>query len=270
MTVSSAPLSDEAIHCRDLVRRVNPDRALLAELAPPRLRPHLWAIAAFDWEVGRIPDLVSEPMLGAIRRQWWRDAWAEIAEGRPRRHPVVEALAAAHQAAALPLAAVDAYLEAREAEQEGPPTDMAQMKERAAGIGGRIAALEGALLGRDLTGAGAAWALIGEVRALPQRLQHGRHGLPEDRVAALPEALSSLDPDNLDRTFIQLVQEITAAAEAAARAETGGMPLAHGYRRLTLHYAAKLRQAGWNPFAVSVNAHTFGRVWSVAMAKLGL
>jgi phytoene synthase len=270
VTVSSVPLSDAAIHCRDLVRRVNADRALLAELAPPAMRPHLWAIAAFDWEVGRIPDLVSEPMLGAIRRQWWRDAWVEIAADKPRRHPVVEVLAEAHQARPLPMDAVETYLEAREAEQDAPPANLTEMLQRGQAIGGGIAKLEAAVLGRAEGGAGTAWAMIGELRALPLRLQHGRHGLPADRVEALKTGLEQLDPKALDSGFCAIIREVAETAMASLLLSRDMPPLFQGYRRLSLHYAKRLRQAGWNPFTESVNAPTLGRAWSVARVKLGL
>lgn len=270
MTVSSVPLTEAAIHCRDLVRRVNADRALLAELAPAAARPHLWAIAAFDWEVGRIPDLVSEAMLGAIRRQWWHDAWTEIEAGKPRRHPVVEALAAAHQAKPLPMDAVEGYLEAREAEHDEPPADLTEMQQRAQAVGGGIAKLEAAVLGHAGGDAGTAWAMIEELRALPLRLQHGRHGLPADRVAALDTRLEQLDPKALEPGFCAMIREIAENATASLPPARNVPPLFRGYRRLSLHYAQRLRQAGWNPFAESVNAPTLGRAWSVARVKLGL
>ncbi len=270
VNVSSGPLHSSALHCRELVGRVSRDRALLAELAPADMRPHLWAIAAFDWEIGRIPDRVSEPMLGAIRRQWWREAWEEIAGGNPRRHPVVEALAEAHRASPLPLDAVETYLDAREAEQEAPPADLSAMKQRAAAIGGSIARLEAIVLGGGTAEAGTAWALVGEVRALPHRLSHGRHGLPEDRVAALDPGLDRLDPGALTPTFRDLVRDICAEGEAALPSARAMPPVFRGYRRLTAHYIKRLRKTDWNPFAVSVNAPTFGRAWSVARVRIGM
>lgn len=49
---------------------------------------------AFAAEIHRIPATVSEPPLGAIRQQWWREAVEEVfSGGAVRVHPVVEALA---------------------------------------------------------------------------------------------------------------------------------------------------------------------------------
>ena len=246
---------------------------MLAELAPAPARPGIWAIAAFDWEVARIPDLVSEPMLGAIRRQWWRDAWAEIGMGQPRRHPVVEALADVHRTVCFPLDAVEAYLDARDAEQEGPPETLDEMAARAAALGGGIARLEAAALGKPVPDAvrfGTAWALLGEVRALPLRLQHGRHGLPAGRVAGLQHGLESLDPNALEPDFAALIREIGTSATSGLPSGRGLPGIFRGYRHLTRLYGKRLERAGWNPFSTAINAPTLGRAWSVARVRLGL
>ena len=58
----------------ETVRAHNPDRYLTALMAPRRVRGSLMALYAFNAELARIPALVSEPALGEIRLQWWRDA----------------------------------------------------------------------------------------------------------------------------------------------------------------------------------------------------
>ena len=273
MTVSRVALSPAAEHCRDLTRRVSPDRALLGELVPPPNRPPLWAIAAFDWEIARIPELVTEPMLGAIRYQWWRDAWREIAEGNPRRHPVAEALAESHAVTPFSLDIVDAYIDAREAELDGPPADLLAMRARAEATGGNLARMEAVTLSVDEERAaaiGTAWSMVGEARALAHKLRQSRHGLPADRVANLSPGLERLDPANLPVALKDLLREICAEAMAILEAhKPPPSPLYRGYRRLTLHYRQRLRRAGWNPFVEQVHTPTFGRVWQIVVTKLG-
>jgi phytoene/squalene synthetase len=46
---------------------------------------------------------VSEPQIGEIRLQWWRDTLASIAERKPQDHPVAEALAGAVARHQLPI-----------------------------------------------------------------------------------------------------------------------------------------------------------------------
>ena len=66
----------------DIVRAGDRDRYLADLFAPAAPRQHLFALHAFNVEVARIRDEVSDPTLGEIRLQWWRDA---VASGDRRR-----------------------------------------------------------------------------------------------------------------------------------------------------------------------------------------
>lgn len=81
-------------YCLDLIARHDEDLRLSLPYATDADRPRLLALFAFHIEIRRAPALVSEPPLGEIRLQWWREALDE-AQGRKavRAHPVVEALA---------------------------------------------------------------------------------------------------------------------------------------------------------------------------------
>ncbi|GGD02018.1 squalene/phytoene synthase family protein [Aquisalinus flavus] len=88
--------TDNIAYCRDEAARASPDLVLSAQFAPAADRDRLMALYAFAAEIHRIPATVSEPPLGAIRQQWWREALAEVfAGGAVRVHPVAEALAVA-------------------------------------------------------------------------------------------------------------------------------------------------------------------------------
>ena len=81
--------------CSDLVRTQDEDRWLCTSYASDEDARKLRALYALHCELRHIPAAVSEPPLGEIRLQWWREALAEIREGKkPRGHPVVEELAA--------------------------------------------------------------------------------------------------------------------------------------------------------------------------------
>ena len=78
-------------YCVDLVRRLDEHRWLAVQYVAPELRRKLIALYALHWEIRQIPSVVSEPPLGEIRLQWWREALDEIlAGGRVRAHPVVQ------------------------------------------------------------------------------------------------------------------------------------------------------------------------------------
>ena len=60
-------------------------------------RDALLTLYAFNHELARAREVVSEPPLALIRLQWWR----EVVEGARRRHEVAEPLPAAIEAGAL-------------------------------------------------------------------------------------------------------------------------------------------------------------------------
>lgn len=83
----------------DSVRQNDNDRFLTALFAPADTRPALYALYAFNIEIAKVAETVSEPLIGHMRMQWWRDALEAIFEGRsPPRHDVAESLASAIRA----------------------------------------------------------------------------------------------------------------------------------------------------------------------------
>ncbi len=85
----------EADYLAGLVRKADPDRYLSTLYAPEDRRGALFSLYAFDAEIARVRDVVSEPMPGEIRLQWWRDVLAgepEAAAGHPIAAPLVSAI----------------------------------------------------------------------------------------------------------------------------------------------------------------------------------
>jgi len=75
------------------VRRVDEERWLSSRYAPMAVRGALIVLYAFYYELARVRVSVSDPTLGQIRFQWWRDALTELMRGEQRQHDVVAALA---------------------------------------------------------------------------------------------------------------------------------------------------------------------------------
>ncbi len=99
----------------DLVRRRDPDRYLSSRYAAPGHRAGLVALYAFESELAAIPAKVSEPTLGAMRFQWWRDALEAIsASGPVPAHEVTGGLAAAIEAATLAPGALQRMIDRHE------------------------------------------------------------------------------------------------------------------------------------------------------------
>src|SRR5215470_10884870 len=106
--------ADSFAACEALVRNADYDRYVSALFVPSERRAHLFALFAFNHEVAKTAESVSQPLMGQIRLQWWRDALDEIDGGRVRRHEIVEALAVTMQVHALPRALLDGLIDAHE------------------------------------------------------------------------------------------------------------------------------------------------------------
>lgn len=98
------------------IRREDEDRWLSSRYASKDERRRLIALYALNLELAKVRTIVSEPGIGAIRFQWWRDAAAEIRAGKlPRKHDVVEAVAIANLAEKTILGLIDGHEDAFEA-----------------------------------------------------------------------------------------------------------------------------------------------------------
>lgn len=81
-------------NCFNIVHDHDNDRFLIGLMMPRTKRNDIWPIFAFNFEIAKTAEIVSEPMMGKIRLQWWRDAIEEIySDAIPRKHEVVEPLA---------------------------------------------------------------------------------------------------------------------------------------------------------------------------------
>jgi 15-cis-phytoene synthase len=87
---------------QELVSKGDKDRYLSCLFAPEAARPHLLALYAFNVEITRIREVLSEPQIGLVRQQWWLDSIDGIFAGNMPEHPVALALARAIEFAKLP------------------------------------------------------------------------------------------------------------------------------------------------------------------------
>src|SRR5947209_10206033 len=105
-----------------LVRRHDRDRFQTVLFAPAARREALFALYAFNYELARVRESVTQPMLGQIRLQWWRENIAAAFTGNAiRHHPVVEPLAAAVREFGLTRDHFDRLIDARETDLADEP-----------------------------------------------------------------------------------------------------------------------------------------------------
>lgn len=85
---AGAPSKDSAAFCADLVRTNDFARYASTLFLPAVQRRALLAVYAFNVEISRVRDQVSQPLPGEIRMQWWTDMLEGARHGEVEGNPV--------------------------------------------------------------------------------------------------------------------------------------------------------------------------------------
>ena len=262
-----------------IARDGDPDRALAALFAPRESRADLLALIAFNVELARIAEQVSEPGLGAIRLQWWREALERAAKGEATGHPVADAVGAAIERRGLSRQRIGTLIDARSFDVETRiMPDWAALEAYLAATTGGLFALGARCLGSREPSlesaadqAGLAYGLTGLMRALPVHAVSGRVYLPADallRHGSSPEAV--LAGKTSDGLLAVLAELRGRAREALAEARRHLMEVNVGtraaFRPLSLvdPYLASLEKAGRDPLRDIAGINPLYRLWRLA------
>lgn len=175
------------------LRAADPDRYFSALFAPPPSRPHLFALYALNAELARVAESVREPMLGAIRLEWWRETAEGAAKGAPRNHDVARGLACLFSEKGVVLKDFEALIAARAFDSSADRfADFAALENYLDETGGRLMRLAAELLGappeqaaRISRDAARAYGLAGLLRAMPFHNARHKLYLPLDLLSAL-------------------------------------------------------------------------------------
>ena len=276
-------------YCADQVRRFDHDRYLTCLFAPAGRREDLFALYAFNLEVAKTAEVVSEAPLGQMRLQWWRDAIAGIYAGQPPRHEVAAPLAEAVQRHGLDRGAFERLIEAREFDLDGaPPETLAALEDYAEATSAGLVQValqvldapgcetqggaEAATAGRHM---GIAWALVGLLRAVPFHAGQKRLYLPRDLGEAAGLKLGDLFELRSTpalRGVVGQVAERAAVHLGEARALRARVPRqalpALLPATLASQSLATLKKVGYDPFDASVRAQPPGRAWRLWWGNL--
>lgn len=211
--------------CAGIVRVRDPDRFLCTLFAPAERRESLFVLCAFDQELARAREVASNPLIAAMRLQWWR----EVVEGADKRHEVATPLRAEMAAGRLRAGDLLAMIDAREVEAEPDIPTRDAWWAYLRGTGGTLAHASGVVLGMEdarFADIGAAVEAARVLRAVPVHARHGRCLLPADALAAQdlsPEAvIGAVAPDRLLRVVADLAAEALSVLGAPRRVPRRG------------------------------------------------
>lgn len=175
----------------DEVRRADKDRWLTGLYAPAERRRHLHALWAFACEIGRIRDVVSDPLPGEIRARWWADMLEGARGEEGEAHPIAACLLDTCRRFDLPVADLVRYVDARIFDlYDDPMPDGAALdaycRETTATLlrlGARVLiGSADAAADHAAEHAGLALGLTGLLRAVPFHASRGQIFLPQDAL----------------------------------------------------------------------------------------
>lgn len=278
MNDAAGPNAAAFAHCAGEVRSHDPDRFFASLFAPAGKRSYLHALYAFNLEIARVREVVSDPMPGEVRLQWWRDELAGQARGDAEGHPVAAALRETIARFRLPVEALVALIDARSFDlYEDPMPSLGDLEgycgETASALF-RLASLilaDGGEAGpADAAGhAGVAYGITMLLRAFPWHAARGQLYLPADVLArhglSREEALARDEAARLAPVLAEMRalaedhrrKALAFIAEAPAAVRPAFLPLA-----VVAPYLARMERR-YDPFRDIVEVPQWRRQWAL-------
>ena len=273
------PLAEAYQHCATVARTHARDQWLAALYAKANARGALFALASFDYEIRHALVRAHNPTLAAIRLAWWREAISGQRRGEAAGNPVTVALLAAIDAYALPLASLEAMLDARLHEIAPDDNfDLAAFRAYANESEGARLKLAARIAadGADLDSAGAhspagmALALTRVLKELPFKAGSAPTLIPADIVAGRGASAADFDARRATPGVVTACVELRALArdelaEAERRLKSSApeilpafIPL--GPLRLELD---RLERNSDHPFDLATEVSPLRRQWAI-------
>lgn len=187
-----------AIDANELPPKAVSDAELAGLFAPAGVRDALIGLVRWHEEISGLPARIREPMIGAMRLAWHREAAEALFADQPvvRRNPVIEGLAMAVNVKGGPsLEEIEAILDAHAADFEGARfATIEDMVARADATDGAVMRFGARMLAggaapspadaRAVALSGRCRGLVNLVMAFPLRAGREIAALPEDALAA--------------------------------------------------------------------------------------
>lgn len=225
------------IPTREALKKADPDRFRAALMSDAGGRADLLILYAFHYELSKVPDVTSEPMLGQIRYEWWREAIDEIYSGKEvRRHEISTPLSEMLRRTEVPRFWVDRLIDGRARDLDPQPfPDANAARDYARQTSGQLIQIAVKVLGGTpddaILSAGEAWGLTGLARSY--RFYHDK-------------MLSHLEFEMILNAAEDAYQKASGQYEAAIYPALGYVALVSGFLR-------RMKKADFDPKADAIS-----------------
>jgi len=261
---SAATPPDTVTFCADLVRSHDFPRYAATLFAPAAERRALLALYAFNVEIVRVRDQVSQPLPGEIRFQWWTDLFSGLAHGSAEGNPVAAELLRAVRDFDLPVEPLSLLVDEHQFDlYNDPMPTMTALEGYLDATCSSLFALAARIMGASsdeaehlARHAGLAQGIAQVITNLPRDASHRQLFLPQqfltDHGCAMEDVFAGKETPQLQAVLDQLIgearQHLGTASSLLAQVPTSAraafLPLSQARADLD-----RLSRPGRNPFA---------------------
>ncbi len=241
----------DAAFCAQDVRERDFERYALTLFAAPAHRRALLALYAFNAEVSRVRDMVSQPLPGEIRLQWWADALTGKEHGEVGGNPVAAELLRAVDTYGLPRDMLDRLIEAHRFDlYDDPIPSLQHLNAYAAQTDGAMLTLSARVLGADAAQAealpheaGIALGIMRAIDLLPLHASRRQLYVPADLIEQFQVRVEDVFAGTATSALRELIAHLHGVARARLDAAMARLPsIAPTIRPALLQLALLRRQ----------------------------
>ena len=197
------------------------DRYLCTLYAGSKYRATIMTLLAFNYELGKIRETISEQMIGDIKLAWWREAIEGLYEGQVRSHYILKSMKKVIEKSNLPKKILLEMVEAREVDFiETPMDNISDLKSYALKTGGnlaKISAIAGDAKEKEQQSAyltGGVWALVGILRAVQFQAMQNHTLLPLDELTKNNLSIVELASGDQEKDLLTIFNNIILVAQS--------------------------------------------------------
>ncbi|MBW7968697.1 phytoene/squalene synthase family protein [Bradyrhizobium sp. BR 10289] len=278
------PPPDTVTFCADLVRSHDFARYAATLFAPAAERRALLALYAFNVEIVRVRDQVSQPLPGEIRFQWWTDLLSGLVHGSAEGNPVAAELLRAVRDFGLPVEPLSLLVDEHQFDlYNDPMPTMAALEGYLAATSSALFDLAARIMGAPSDAAehlarhaGLAQGIAQVIANLPRDAAHRQLFVPQQLLAShgcgMEDVFAGKDTPALRAVLAQLTgeaqQHLTTAMSLLAQVPPAVRPAFLPLSQVRADLK-RLSQPARNPFAPQPTSRlrTLWTLWRASRSR---